>query len=125
VRRLPDVQPDWDVAVRGGQIATCAVVMMEVLVSARTGEEFDAVESELRFLRDISITRSITRAALSAMRALSHRHPLHHRVPAADLLVAACAQDAGLGVLHYDRHFDRLAEVMDFESRWIAAAGSL
>jgi hypothetical protein len=42
-----------------------------------------------------------------------------------DLLVAAAAQDAGLGVLHYDAGFDVLATVLDFESRWIAPAGSL
>jgi len=40
-------------------------------------------------------------------------------------LIAAAAQDASVGVLHYDAHFDRLAEVLDFESRWIAPPGSL
>lgn len=43
----------------------------------------------------------------------------------ADVLIAACAQEAGISVLRYDAHFDRLAEVMGFESRWIAPAGSL
>jgi len=42
-----------------------------------------------------------------------------------DLLIAACAQDSGVGVLHYDEDFDRLAEVLAFESRWIARRGSL
>jgi predicted nucleic acid-binding protein len=42
-----------------------------------------------------------------------------------DLLIAAAAQDAALGVLHYDAHFDRLATVLSFESRWLAPPGSL
>jgi hypothetical protein len=40
-------------------------------------------------------------------------------------LIAAAAQEAGLGVLHYDHHYDRLAEVLSFASRWAAAPGSL
>jgi predicted nucleic acid-binding protein len=42
-----------------------------------------------------------------------------------DLLIAAAAQDAAVGVLHYDSDFDTLATVLSFESRWIAPAGSL
>jgi hypothetical protein len=34
-------------------------------------------------------------------------------------LIAACAQEAAVGVLHHDADFDRLADVLDFESRWI------
>jgi predicted nucleic acid-binding protein len=46
-------------------------------------------------------------------------------VPVADLLIAATAQDSGLGVLHYDHHYDRLAEVLTFETRWLAPPGTL
>jgi len=61
-----------------------------------------------------------------AQRALAHVRPLHHRsVNIADLLIAACAADAAIGVLHYDEDFDRLADVLAFESRWIAPRGSL
>ncbi|MDW5598216.1 PIN domain-containing protein [Conexibacter stalactiti] len=44
---------------------------------------------------------------------------------AADALIAAAAQEVGADVLHYDRHFDRLAEVLNFQSLWLAPAGSL
>lgn len=43
----------------------------------------------------------------------------------ARLLIAAAAQEACVGVLHDDRHFDRLAEVLHFRSVWLAPAGSL
>ncbi len=42
-----------------------------------------------------------------------------------DLLVAAAAADAGIGALHYDADYDTLAEVLRFDSRWIAPRGSL
>lgn len=33
-------------------------------------------------------------------------------VPATDLLVAACARHHGLGLLHHDRHFDQIGDVL-------------
>jgi predicted nucleic acid-binding protein len=74
---------------------------------------------------DIPMTDSIHRAALTAVRELARRGAGWHRVPVVDVLVAAAAQEAGVGVLHYDHHFDRLAEVLHFRSAWLAPAGSL
>ena len=123
---MPAVRPDWAVALDNGQIATCPIVKLELLHSARDGSDFDRIDTRLAALRDVPITRSVTNAALTAFRELAHVHPLYHRsVRFPDLLIAAAAQDASLGVLHYDARFDRLAEVLDFESRWIAPAGSL
>jgi predicted nucleic acid-binding protein len=115
----PGLGEEFSSAVVGGQIVTCAATMIEILYTARSATEFDELEEMLRSLRDIAITRSVTQAAIAAMRELAHRAPLHHRVSVADALVAAAAADAGIGVLHFDRHFDRLATVLPFESRWI------
>ncbi len=38
------------------------------------------------------------------------------RIPAVDYLIAAAAAERGFGVLHADRHFERLASVLGFES---------
>jgi predicted nucleic acid-binding protein len=122
----PVVRPDWASALDNGQIVTCPIVKLELLHSARDGSAFDRLDSRLAALRDVPITRSVTNAALTAFRELAHVHPLYHRgVRLPDLLIAAAAQDASMGVLHYDAHFDRLADVLGFESRWIAPAGSL
>ena len=123
--RMPGVAQLWEQAIVAGRIATSPIVKMELLYSARDAQGFEELEALLRPLVDIPVTRSVTDAAIGAMRALARLRPLHHRVPPPDALVAAAAQEAGLGVLHYDRHFDRLAEVLDFESRWIAPPGSL
>lgn len=64
-------------------------------------------------------------AALGAMGELAAHSVGYHRISPPDYLIAAAAQDAGIGVLHYDHDFDRLAEVMNFESRWIAQPGSV
>ena len=122
----PAVKRDWARALRNGQIVTCPIVKLEVLFTARDGAEYDQMDEGMGVLRDVPVNRSVTNVALAAFRKLAHVHPLYHRsVRFPDLLIAAAAQDASLGVLHYDAHFDRLADVLEFESRWIAPAGSL
>jgi len=88
----------------------------------RSGE---SLEFDLSALRDVPVTVSVQREAVRAMRELSAATPLGHRVPLPDLLIAAAAQEAGVGVLHLDRHFDRLAEVLAFDSRWAADPAEL
>jgi predicted nucleic acid-binding protein len=120
------VRGDWAAALRNRQIATCPIVNLELLYSARDGDEFDRRAEDLAQLRDVAITRSVANAAQQAFRDLAHVGPMHHRsIKLADLLIAACAQDAAIGVLHYDEEFDRLAMALDFESHWIADRGSL
>jgi len=81
---------------------------------------------ELALLPRAPITPAVFANARAAFRALAHRHPLFHRsVTLPDLITAAAAADAGIGVLHYDADYDTIAEVLPFESRWIAPRGSL
>jgi predicted nucleic acid-binding protein len=122
----PRVLAEWTAALSGGQIATTPIVALEILHSARDGNDFDDRAADLAQLRDVPISRSVTNAALGAFRELAHRRPLFHRsVTNEDLLIATAAQDAAVGVLHYDGDFDTLATVLSFESHWIAPAGSL
>jgi predicted nucleic acid-binding protein len=121
-----DVRDEWATALANSQILTCPIVDLEILFSARAGEDFDRWASDLAGLRNVPVTRSVTNAAQQALRELAYVHPGYQRsVALPDLLIAACAQDAAVGVLHYDEDFDRLATVLDFESRWIAPRGSL
>jgi predicted nucleic acid-binding protein len=122
----PSVRSQWSAALRNGQIATCPIVNLELLYSARDADALDSWATDLAQVRDVPITRSVTNAALRAQRDLAHLRPLLHRsVTLPDLLIAAAAQDAAIGVLHYDEDYDTLASVLDFESRWIAPRGSL
>ncbi len=121
----PLVRDHWAQALRGKQIATCLIVALELLYSARDAEEFSAIEAEQALLREVPVAVSAQRAAIRSLRELATGGPGQHRVPLADALIAAAAQDAGVDVLHYDRHYDRLAQVLGFTSVWIAPAGSL
>jgi hypothetical protein len=123
--REPVCEP-WSAALRNRQIATCPIVKLELLYSTRSGDDFDLWAANLARLRDIPVTRSVTNAAERAFRALAHAQPGYQRsVRIPDLLIGACAQDAGVGVLHYDEDFDRLANELAFESRWVAPRGTV
>ncbi|MGH2961592.1 MAG: PIN domain-containing protein [Solirubrobacterales bacterium] len=93
------------------------IVRMEILYSARTSSEFLGLESELDALRILRNDRAVADAAMSALGELAQRGDGYHRVPPTDAVIAAAAAEhGGLAVLHRDAHFDRLAEVLAFES---------
>jgi predicted nucleic acid-binding protein len=98
---------------------------MEILCTARGGEQFDELAANLSALREAPLTSSVSRAAESAMRTLAHRSAGTQRLPIVDYLLAAAAQETGAAVLHYDHDYDLLAETMTFESVWLAPPGSL
>jgi hypothetical protein len=121
----PLVRDEWSAALAEMQIATTPIVAGELLRSTRSAAKFDEWQERLDALHIVDLTRAITAAALGALRDLAHQAPMRHRLPFQDALIAAAAQDRGWGVLHYDHDFDRLAEVLDFASCWIAPSDSL
>jgi hypothetical protein len=121
VRRA--VGAEWSAAMTLGQLWITPVVKLELLYSTRDETEFDEVARRLDDMREAPIDRSVTRSAVACMRELAAVGPLHHRVPVTDALIAAAAAARGIGVLHFDAHFDRLAGVLGCESRWIVPPG--
>jgi predicted nucleic acid-binding protein len=79
-------------ALRSRQLLITPVVEFELLYSARHADDVAAWQARLAQLRDAPITRAVVRTARSAVSELAARGPLHHRVPVADVLVAADAE---------------------------------
>jgi predicted nucleic acid-binding protein len=101
-------------------------VTLELLYDAPDNEQVERVASACSVLRQAPITRTVTDAAILAIRELASAGAAgRHRVRIPDALIAAAAAERGFGVLHYDHHFDRLAEVLAFDSQWVAPPGSL
>jgi predicted nucleic acid-binding protein len=120
------IAEEWKSAAAAGAIVGCPVVTLELLFDAPDHERVEEVATALSGLRQAPITQSVTTAAMAAVRQLAARGSAGwHRVRVPDALVAAAAAERGFGVLHYDRHFDRLASVLGFASQWVAPEGTV
>ncbi|MGH2938218.1 MAG: PIN domain-containing protein [Solirubrobacterales bacterium] len=107
------------------EIATCLPFLLEAGFSAQSAVDHEKSVDRLGTLPAVTIDADIEATARKAQRELARVG--HHRLPPIDLMIAACAHEAGMGVLHYDRDYDRIAELtsLSFESVWVAPAGSL
>jgi predicted nucleic acid-binding protein len=47
------------------------------------------------------------------------------RVPPADLLLAAAAEEADVALVHYDRDYERIAAVSELRQEWLVPNGAL
>jgi predicted nucleic acid-binding protein len=104
-----------------GELCVCAITRLELLFSARTPADYSDLETALDAFRPLCMDTETFAIAATAQRELAETG--EHRLPLPDLLVAACAQQHSADVLHVDRHFDRLADVLAFRSRRMAVRG--
>ncbi len=107
------------------ELATCLPFLLEAGYSARSGYERSAMMTDLVELPRVEIDKDIEAAALDAQRELADIG--HHRLPPADVMIAACADAAGMGVLHYDSDYDLLVKhtSLNFSSEWLTQPGLL
>ena len=107
-----------------GTVATCAIIDVELIVSARSPGDADDMAAERRALRWLSTPDEVWDAVVATQRALvdSSRH---RTVKIPDLIIAAVAQRHGATVLHYDSDYDAIAEVTGQPTEWLVARGSL
>ena len=107
-----------------GQAATCSLIDLEVLYSVRNADEHRQVRHRrILAYASIPMTEAIFQRAIEVQGQLAHLG--QHRLPIPDLLIAATAEAADLVVLHYDRDFERIAEVTGQAVEWVVTPGSL
>ena len=124
--RAPEVHVDFARRLDRDEIAVCDAVKLELLWSQRDASGIAALRSELDALVDAPIGQREWRRALDVFELLAARGPMHHReIGALDLLIAAAAELSGWRVLHYDRHFEVIADITGQPVRAIAPLGSL
>lgn len=110
---------------RDGEIATCGVVELEVLYSARSERDLletragRAVAYERVAMSEVDFLRAEEVMALLA------RRGQHRAASLPDLLIAAAAERVALTVLHYDADYDLIATVTGQQTEWVAPKGSL
>ncbi len=120
------LREEFDQWVVDGDIATCDMVRLELLQSARNASEFHALLQDLEALPDCPIGKPEWERALDVYERLAQQGGLHHRaVRHPDLLIAAAAEAAGVAVLHYDEDYERISSITGQHADWIAPRGSL
>ena len=113
-----------DVAIReqldelAGFFYLCRVGELEQLSSARSARDYDALKADLHESFNVVVPPvDVFDRALGLQRDLAHHHGMWHRTPIPDLLIAETALHHGLGVVHVDRDYERIAEVRPLRVR--------
>ena len=120
----PEVRDAVEPLLLAGRIATCGIIDLELLFSAPDPGTYAELARVLRALPRVPVNDEAVDRALEVQGLLAARSQ-HRAVPLPDLLVAACAERAGLTVLHYDADFDRIAEVTDQPVQWVVPQGTV
>jgi predicted nucleic acid-binding protein len=108
-----------------GTLAACSMTDLELLFSARNGEEHRARRDDLalRFVRVPLDQRDFDRAV--EVQGLLADKAQHRAASIPDLIVASAAERAGLTVLHYDADFELIASVTGQPTEWVVPRGSV
>ncbi len=111
--------------IQNGEVATCGVVELEVLYSARSEEDLIVTRSRraAAFPR-IAMSEQDFKRAEDVIAQLA-RKGQHRAVSLPDLLIAAAAERSRLVVLHYDADYELIATVTNQKVEWVAPRGSL
>jgi predicted nucleic acid-binding protein len=123
-QRRPEVGQALDPLLLAGEVATCGIIDLEVLYSATSPSTYKALAEALRGMPRIPLKETAVERALEVQAKLAHRSQ-HRAVPLPDLLIAACAEHAGLTVLHYDADYERIAKLTKQPVQWIVPRGSV
>jgi hypothetical protein len=106
------------------EVAVCGIVELELLYSATSADNYRAYAASLGAMPRVEISEAAARRALAVQAMLAERSR-HRGASIPDLLIAACAELAGLAVLHYDADFERIAELTGQPTRWVVPRGSV
>ncbi len=104
-----------------GSLFVCAVGELEQLYSARSARDYDRLKQDLHAaLETVTAPADLLERALRLQHDLAHHHGMWHRTPIPDLLIAETALHHGLGVVHVDRDFGRIAKVRPLTERHLS-----
>jgi predicted nucleic acid-binding protein len=109
---------DVQLAELAGDLFVCPVGELEQLYSARSARDYDELKAALHAgFEVVAAPPDILDRALRLQQDLAHHHGMWHRTPIPDLLIAETAIHHGLGVVHVDGDFERIAEVRPLSAR--------
>lgn len=103
-------------------LASCHVVALEVLFSARHRKGYEKLRTDIAVLPWLPVDVEVMDRAMEVQHLLAKRG--QHRLPLPDLMIAATAEVHGATVLHYDHDYDLIAGVTKQPTQWIVPRGT-
>ena len=123
-RRFPELTAWFNSAVEAGLVLVCDLVILELTRLAPNQGRAREVSDRLATFEAIPMPASLWARSRETQLALSANGD-HRRVPPADLLLAAAAQEADVALVHYDRDYERISAVADLRQEWLVPDGTL
>jgi predicted nucleic acid-binding protein len=103
-------------------LASCHVVALEVLYSARNLRDYEMLQRDIAAIRWIPVSEPVMDRTMEVQYLLAKRG--QHRISLPDLMIAAAAEVVDAVLLHYDSDFDRIAAVTGQATKWIVPRGT-
>ena len=118
-RRDPDARRMFETMAITGMLATCAIVELEILYSARNPADHRRLKTYLHKQCVWLETSDDTLSAAVDLQEIMLAAGMH-RKPIPDLIIASVAQEHDAVLVHHDRDFDDIATVASgLRTRWI------
>jgi predicted nucleic acid-binding protein len=121
-RHSHEAREELTLLLREGALASCHIVALEVLYSARNLADYEALQATIASLPWLPAGVEAMDRAMEVQHLLARRG--QHRLPLPDLMIAATAETHGATVLHYDHDYDVIAAVTGQPTRWIVPRGT-
>jgi predicted nucleic acid-binding protein len=128
----PVARADFDGILAEHSVATCHVTMLEMLYSARNPAEYEKLRFRLLRMKQLpdrkdpsygEVLAQVLDRAMDVQRLLMEKG--QKRRPVQDLIIAACAEQAGATVLHVDKDYPIIATVTgQAERRLVTTPGT-
>jgi predicted nucleic acid-binding protein len=122
--RFPHLAGWFNREVQAGRVLVCDLVVLELTRIAPNAMRARSIADRLDSFSSIPMPSALWDRAREVQLLLAALGD-HRRVPPADLLLAAAAEDADVPIVHYDRDYERIAAVTEVKSLWFVADGSL
>jgi predicted nucleic acid-binding protein len=123
-RRFPHLAKWFNAEVAAGRVLVCDLVVLELTRLAPNEARAREVAERLDAFKSVPMPGALWDRAREVQLLLAPDGD-HRRVPPADLLFAAAAEEADVPLVHYDRDYERIAAVTDLRHEWLVTDGAL
>lgn len=123
--RLETVRAVVEPLVQAGSVFTCAILDLEALYSAQSGQEYEKIADYRNVVLKYIDTEQADLDRAQQIQAELASQGRHRGRSLPDLIISALAERHNLEVLHYDHDYDLISEVAALAARWVVPRGSI